>query len=139
MEKKTSTVKPQWATHSHSLHTSPLSGRPSPTSSEEPGYPVSGLGEEGPYIILQSSSWSPGGSAHFASESLYWSGNCPVVAGTVQLRSCPESKAERKSPKHKSQAHILRPVPTSLMASLAFGGHFKGHILSLAPGRAEAP
>lgn len=70
MEKQTSTVKPQWATHSHSLHTSPLSGSPSPTSSEEPGNPVSGLGEEGPYIILQSSSWSPGGSAHFASESV---------------------------------------------------------------------
>lgn len=64
---------------------------------------------------------------------------CPVKAGTVQQRSCPESKAERKSPKHRRQAHILEPAPASCMASHASGGYFKGHTPSLTHGRAEAP
>lgn len=46
---------------------------------------------------------------------------CPVVAGSEQQGSCPESRAERKSPTRKSQTHILEAVPTSLMVSLASG------------------
>lgn len=59
--------------------------------------------EGGPDKILQSSSWSPEGSVHFASENeMAWKW-CPMVAGTMQQQSCPKNRAERKSPNTRAR------------------------------------
>lgn len=107
-------ARPQWTIHSHCLDLPVLMKPPSPA---EPGY----WGKEVPTGYCNSLVSHQGAVLTFLQKFVMAWKRCPVVTGSEQQGSCPESRAERKSPTRKSQTHILEAVPTPLMASLASG------------------